>query len=224
MADPTRIRGFEAKEKRLQDKLDSLLSRYNEATKLLEKEKSGGGMDPSRTSGANRLLVEINKVKQELKDLENAMAAATGQSRSTKSEGIDVPVRPEPQPVRPFPPLPTRRPERDNTPPLPTRRPSRPSTVDTQSTSLGRRIAESLMEAIGDTRTMEQASDDARVTKEMEMEREMNVAGRKKGGMVKKKKAPVKKAYGGMVKKKQGGSARKVNMKAGFTRRGCSKG
>jgi len=71
---------------------------------------------------------------------------------------------------------------------------------------------------------MEDISDDARVTKEMEMEREMNVAGRKKGGMVKKKKAPVKKAYGGMVKKKQGGSARKVNMKAGFTRRGCSKG
>ena len=211
MVDPTRIRGFKAKEKRLQDKLDSLLSRYNEATKLLEKEKSGGGMDPSRTSGANRLLVEINKVKQELKDLENAMAAATGQSRSTKSEGIDVPVRPEPQPVRPFPPLPTRR-------------PSRPSTVDTQSTSLGRRIAESLMELLGDPRNMEQASDDARVTKEMEMEREMNVAGRKKGGMVKKKKTPVKKAYGGMVKKKQGGSARKVNMKAGFTRRGCSKG
>jgi len=86
--------------------------------------------------------------------------------------------------------------------PTPERRPSRPSTVDTESTSLGRRVAESLME----------------------MEREMNVAGRKKGGMVKKKKAPVKKAYGGMVKKKQGGSARKVNMKAGFTRRGCSKG
>lgn len=137
---------------------------------------------------------------------------------------IDVPVRPEPKPVRSIPPLPTRRPERASTPPLPERRPSRPSTVDTQSTSLGRRIAESLMEAIGDTRTMEQASGDARVTKEMEMEREMNVAGRKKGGMVKKKKAPVKKAYGGMVKKKQGGSSRKVNMKAGFTRRGCSKG
>lgn len=83
------------------------------------------------------------------------------------------------------------------------------------STSLGRRIAEILMEDI---------SDDAKETKRMEMEREMNVAGRKKGGMAKKKKAPVKKAYGGMVKKKQGGSARKVNMKAGFTRRGCSKG
>jgi hypothetical protein len=44
------------------------------------------------------------------------------------------------------------------------------------------------------------------------------------GGMAKKKKDSVKKAYGGMVKKKQGGSANKVNMKAGFTRRGCSKG
>jgi len=97
----------------------------------------------------------------------------------------------------------------------------RPSTVDTQSK---KPIAKRIMEALGDKRTMEQASEDARVTKEMEMEREMNVAGRKKGGMAKKKKAPVKKAYGGMVKKKQGGSARKVNMKAGFTRRGCSKG
>jgi hypothetical protein len=55
------------------------------------------------------------------------------------------------------------------------------------------------MEALGDNRSMEQASEDARVTKEMEMEREMNVAGRKKGGMAKKKKAPVKKAYGGML-------------------------
>jgi hypothetical protein len=42
--------------------------------------------------------------------------------------------------------------------------------------------------------------------------------------MAKKKKAPVKKAYGGMVKKKHGGSVNKVNMKAGFTRRGCVKG
>jgi hypothetical protein len=42
--------------------------------------------------------------------------------------------------------------------------------------------------------------------------------------MGQKKKDSVKKAYGGMVKKKQGGSANKVNMKAGFTRRGCSKG
>jgi hypothetical protein len=142
--------------------------------------------------------------------------------QETVQEGVEVGVVPEPKPVRPLPPLPTRRPERANAPPLPTRRPERanappppggnsPST----STSLGRRIAEILMEDI---------SDDAKETKRMEMEREMNVAGRKKGGMVKKKKAPVKKAYGGMVKKKQGGSARKVNMKAGFTRRGCSKG
>jgi hypothetical protein len=158
--------------------------------------------------------------------------------QETVQEGVEVGVVPEPKPVRPLPPLPTRRPERANAPPLPTRRPERanapplpggnsPSTSTagnnstsgrnppSTSTSLGRRIAEILMEDI---------SDDAKETKRMEMEREMNVAGRKKGGMVKKKKAPVKKAYGGMVKKKQGGSARKVNMKAGFTRRGCSKG
>ena len=98
---------------------------------------------------------------------------------------------------------------------------SSPSTVDTQSK---KPLAKRIMEALGDNRNMEQATLDRKMTEEMEMEREMNVAGRKKGGMAKKKKAPVKKAYGGMVKKKQGGSANKVNMKAGFTRRGCSKG
>jgi hypothetical protein len=98
---------------------------------------------------------------------------------------------------------------------------SRPSTVDTQSK---KPLAKRIMEALGDNRNMEQATRDRKMTEEMEMEREMNVAGRKKGGMAKKKKAPVKKAYGGMVKKKHGGSANKVNMKAGFTRRGCSKG
>jgi len=93
----------------------------------------------------------------------------------------------------------------------------RPSTVDTQSK---KPIAKRIMEALGDNRTMEQATKDREMNREMERE----MMGRKKGGMAKKKKAPVKKAYGGMVKKKQGGSARKVNMKAGFTRRGCSKG
>jgi hypothetical protein len=97
----------------------------------------------------------------------------------------------------------------------------RPSTVDTRSK---KPIAKRIMEALGDNRPMDQATRDRKMTEEMEMEREMNVAGRKKGGMAKKKKAPVKKAYGGMVKKKHGGSANKVNMKAGFTRRGCSKG
>jgi hypothetical protein len=98
---------------------------------------------------------------------------------------------------------------------------SSPSTVDTRSK---KPLAKRIMEALGDNRPMAQATSDRKMTEEMEMEREMNVAGRKKGGMAKKKKAPVKKAYGGMVKKKHGGSANKVNMKAGFTRRGCSKG
>ena len=93
----------------------------------------------------------------------------------------------------------------------------RPSTVDTQSK---KPIAKRIMEALGDERTMEQATKDREMNKRMEKE----TMGRKKGGMGQKKKAPVKKAYGGMVKKKQGGSANKVNMKAGFTRRGCSKG
>jgi len=94
---------------------------------------------------------------------------------------------------------------------------TRPSTVDTQSK---KPIAKRIMEALGDERTMEQATKDREMNKRMERE----TMGRKKGGMGQKKKAPVKKAYGGMVKKKQGGSANKVNMKAGFTRRGCSKG
>jgi hypothetical protein len=98
---------------------------------------------------------------------------------------------------------------------------NRPSTVDTRSK---KPLVQRIMEALGDNRDMAQATRDRKMTEEMEMEREMNVAGRKKGGMAKKKKAPVKKAYGGMVKKKHGGSANKVNMKAGFTRRGCSKG
>lgn len=94
---------------------------------------------------------------------------------------------------------------------------SRPSTVDTRSK---KPIAKRIMEALGDKRTMERATKDREMTERMEKE----TMGRKKGGMGQKKKAPVKKAYGGMVKKKQGGSANKVNMKAGFTRRGCSKG
>ena len=114
-------------------------------------------------------------------------------------------------------------------PPVPQ---NRPSTVDTQSK---KPLVKRIMEALGDNRTMEQATSDRKMTEEMERE----TMGRKKGGMGQKKKAPVKKAYGGMgqkkkdsvkkayggmVKKKQGGSANKVNMKAGFTRRGCSKG
>jgi hypothetical protein len=71
--------------------------------------------------------------------------------------------------------------------------PSSPSTVNTRSK---KPLAKRIMEALGDNRTMEQATRDRKMTEEMEMEREMNVAGRKKGGMAKKKKAPVKKAYG----------------------------
>ena len=94
---------------------------------------------------------------------------------------------------------------------------SRPSTVDTQSK---KPLVKRIMEALGDNRTMERATRDRKMTEEMERER----MGQKKGGMGQKKKDSVKKAYGGMVKKKHGGSANKVNMKAGFTRRGCSKG
>jgi hypothetical protein len=94
---------------------------------------------------------------------------------------------------------------------------SRPLPVDTQSK---KPLVKRIMEALGDNRSMKDATRDRKMTEEMERER----MGQKKGGMGQKKKDSVKKAYGGMVKKKQGGSANKVNMKAGFTRRGCSKG
>ena len=210
MAD-SRIRGFEAKEQKLQEKLDKLQSRYDNAREILEQQ--GGSakdlMDERRMAGAGRLQKKIDEVKQQLKNLRKARG--------------DVPKLPPPTTVKPHPGLDRKDVElfkdpASSKPPLPK---NRPATVNTQSK---KPLAKRIMEALGDKRTMEQASEDARVTKEMEMEREMNVAGRKKGGMAKKKKAPVKKAYGGMVKKKQGGSANKVNMKAGFTRRGCSKG
>jgi hypothetical protein len=109
---------------------------------------------------------------------------------------------------------------------------NRPATVNTQSK---KPLAKRIMEALGDKRTMEDAIRDRKMTEEMERERmgqKKGGMGQKKkdsvkkayGGMGQKKKDSVKKAYGGMVKKKQGGSANKVNMKAGFTRRGCSKG
>jgi hypothetical protein len=207
MAEDQRSRGFAAKEQTLQKKLDNLQSRYDGARKLLEEP---GGKDTSRMKGANRLLSQIDEVKQELKDLRGYAVPPTPKNRpASKYRGE---VKPAPGSN-----LPDKGPARSE-PPVPR---NRPSTVNTRSE---KPIAKRLMELLGDKRSMEQASEDARITKEMEMEREMNVAGRKKGGMVKKKKAPVKKAYGGMVKKKQGGSANKVNMKAGFTRRGCAKG
>jgi len=203
MADNSRSQGFAAKEQRLQDKLDKLQSRYDKARELLEKP---GGTDTSRMKGAAKLLSQINEVKQQLKDLRGYVSAPTPENRpASKYRGWVNPA--------PGSKLKDQGPAR-STPPVPEKR---PSTVDTQSK---KPIAKRIMEALGDKRTMKQATQDREMTKEMERE----TMGRKKGGMAKKKKAPVKKAYGGMVKKKQGGSANKVNMKAGFTRRGCSKG
>ena len=214
MADSSRSQGFAAKEQKLQDKLDNLQSRYDKARELLEKP---GGMDTSRMKGTARLLSQINEVKQQLKDLKKARGDGSTRAPKRPPELTDsgrVYAAPRPRSMLEGKELADRAAERrygsgpDS---------KKPSTVDTQSK---KPIAKRIMEALGDNRTMEQATKDREMTKEMERE----AMGRKKGGMAKKKKAPVKKAYGGMVKKKQGGSARKVNMKAGFTRRGCSKG
>jgi hypothetical protein len=215
MADNSRIQGFAAKEKKLQEKLDNLQSRHDKARENLEKQ---GGMDERRMAGAERLLSQIDEVKQELKDLKKARGDGSTRTPTQVKEPITV---------KPHRGSHLRHPGGEGRGLLESAKPfkdpakNRPATVNTQSE---KPIAKRIMEALGDTRAMAQASEDARETKKMEMEREMNVAGRKKGGMAKKKKAPVKKAYGGMVKKKHGGSANKVNMKAGFTRRGCSKG
>ena len=193
-----------AREQKLQDKLDKLQSRYDNAKELLEKP---GGMDTSRMKGANRLLSQIDEVKQQLKDLRGYVSAPTPKNRpASKYRGE---VKPAPGSN-----LEDKGPAR-STPPVPE---NRPSPVDTKSKkSIIERLMMELRGEIGrpelTRKRMEENREDA-----------METMGRKKGGMAKKKKAPVKKAYGGMVKKKQGGSANKVNMKAGFTRRGCSKG
>ena len=215
MAKDSRSRGFAAKEQRLQDELDKLKSKYDKARELFERPgQNAAGMDTSRMKGANRLLSQIDEVKQQLKDMRGSVPtpkpSPSGPPKLTDSGRVNAPPRPRSE--REGKELASNAAERRAGSGS-----SRPSTVDTRSK---KPIAKRIMEALGDKRTMEQATKDREMNQEMERE----TMGRKKGGMAKKKKAPVKKAYGGMVKKKQGGSANKVNMKAGFTRRGCSKG
>jgi hypothetical protein len=216
MADDPRSRGFAAKEQKLQYKLDNLQSQYSKAKELLEEEGDAG---TSRMKGAGRLLSKIDEVKQQLKDLKKARGDGSTRTSTQVPELRDYGlVKPAPRPrsamdaARDAKELAGRAGERRAGSGS-----SRPSTVDTQSK---KPLVKRIMEALGDNRTMEEATRDRKMTEEMERER----MGRKKGGMGQKKKDSVKKAYGGMVKKKQGGSANKVNMKAGFTRRGCSKG
>lgn len=217
MADRSRSQGFAAKEQKLQDKLDKLQARYDKATELLEKP---GGMDTSRMRGANRLRSQINEVKQQLKDLRGYVSAPTPQNRpASKYRGE---VKPAPgsnlkDKDGAYSKFQNKEAASRVVEKIVGSGSSRPSTVETKSK---KPIAKRIMEALGDKRTMEQATKDREMNERMEKE----TMGRKKGGMGQKKKAPVKKAYGGTVKKKQGGSANKVNMKAGFTRRGCSKG
>jgi hypothetical protein len=220
MADNSRSRGFAAKEQKLQDKLDNLQSRYGNARELLDRP---GGMDKQRMAGARKLLLEIDEVKQQLKDMR-------GSAPKSKPSPSGPPPLTGSRSVEPAPgsQLKDKGPARSE-PPVPQ---NRPSTVNTQSK---KPLVKRIMEALGDNRTMEDAIRDRKMTEEMERERmgqKKGGMGQKKkdsvkkayGGMGQKKKDSVKKAYGGMVKKKHGGSANKVNMKAGFTRRGCSKG
>jgi seryl-tRNA synthetase len=68
MADKSRIQGFAAKEKKLQEKLDNLQSRHDKARENLEKQ---GGMDDA-VWRVEPLLSKIDDVKQQLKDLRKA--------------------------------------------------------------------------------------------------------------------------------------------------------
>jgi hypothetical protein len=219
MADDSRSRGFAAREQKLQDKLDNLQSRYDKAKKLIDKE--GDGIT-SRTKGAGQLLSQIDKVKQQLKDLRGPVPTPKPRPERAPPLTDSGFVKPAPgsnlkDKGGAYPKFQDKEAASRLVEKIVGSGSSRPSTVDTRSK---KPIAKRIMEALGDKRTMEQATKDREMNQEMERE----TMGRKKGGMAKKKKAPVKKAYGGMVKKKQGGSANKVNMKAGFTRRGCSKG
>ena len=204
-----------SKEQKLEKELATLQSRYGKAKELLEKT---GGMDASRMKGANRLLSQIDEVKQQLKDMRGSVP-------TPKPRPARAPELPDYGLVKPAPGSKLTDKGRARTEDEKSRAEerrassgsSRPSTVDTKSK---KPIAKRIMEALGDKRTMEQATKDREMNKRMEKE----TMGRMKGGMGQKKKDSVKKAYGGMVKKKQGGSANKANMKAGFTKRGCSKG
>lgn len=197
---------------RKRKELSELEARYDKARELLE--KSGGGLDRSRMKGAKALLSKIDKLKKEIKDTGGSVP--TSRSRPDRAPPLEDSGK-----VRPAPYVRSAREGKELASRAEERRfgsgERRPSTVNTKSK---KPIAKRLMEALGDKRTMEQATRDREENERMERE----TMGRKKGGMGQKKKAPVKKACGGTVKKKQGGSANKVNMKAGFTRRGCSKG
>lgn len=182
-----------------------ILSLEVQLEKANERAKSDNPNTKARAEATvNRLTNDIMRLENRVRDMGGSVPTPKNRPAS-KYRGE---VKPAPGskledkgPARSKPPMPK----------------NRPSTVDTQSK---KPIAKRIMEALGDKRTMEQATKDREMNERMEKE----TMGRKKGGMGQKKKAPVKKAYGGMVKKKQGGSANKVNMKAGFTRRGCSKG
>lgn len=201
-----------SQEKKMRDNLAELEARYSKARELLE--KPGGGLDSQRMKGTRVLLSKIDRLKKEINDKYGSASKPEPSSRRapelTDSGRVNAPPRPRSE-------LEGKELASNAAERRAGSGSSRPSTVDTRSK---KPIAKRLMEALGDKRTMEQATKDREMNQEMERE----TMGRKKGGMAKKKKAPVKKAYGGTVKKKQGGSANKVNMKAGFTRRGCSKG
>lgn len=153
----------------------------------------------------------VNRLTNDIMKLENRVREMGGSAPTPKNRPASK-YRGEVKPA-PGSNLEDKGPARSK-PPMPK---NRPSTVDTKSK---KPIAKRIMEALGDNRSMEQATRDREMNKRMERE----TMGRKKGGMAQKKKSTVKKAYGGTIKKKQGGSANKVNMKAGFTRRGCAKG
>lgn len=188
---------------------EELRKRILSLTTELEKANERAKSDNSITSATAEATA--NRLANDIIRLENRLSAMGGSVPTPKNRPASK-YRGEVKPA-PGSKLEDKGPARSK-PPVPK---NRPSTVDTKPK---KSIIDRLMSELSDPRNAERA----RELREANREDAMKTMGRKKGGMAKKKKAPVKKAYGGMVKKKQGGSANKVNMKAGFTRRGCSKG
>ena len=181
-----------ADRKKIMDKIQSLEQEMARTKKRMDNATNAVARQTAK-SAYDRLKKSHDKAMAQYDSLSNESSKSPS---SIPSRKLDV------APVDKLKSIPS------ETKPTPKRKPSRPSTVDTESKSLGRRIGESLMKTIGDTRSYEQATKDRKANEEMERE----MMGKKKGGMVKKKK-------GGMASR-----TLRTNTKAGFTRRGCSKG
>jgi hypothetical protein len=85
MAEDQRSRGFAAKEQKLQNELDNLQSRYDDARKLLEEP---GGKDTSRMKVLDDFYRKLMSVKQQLKDLRGYVVPPTPKNRPASKNRV----------------------------------------------------------------------------------------------------------------------------------------